>query len=426
MKSAAIATLIAASSAAAGVSAHATFAVKGENGNDYSVTDVKSGAMKVSSVSMVPPHKWDKWKAGTSSIVTVEGTTEKSIIAGTFKWQLYETGVTSFVAAGNSPFFQCDNKGCDPNAPVALKWKKGTSGDFTLQLTAALPQAKGTNKDFRLVIWAEDQDHEPYDFSATINFSYDSVKNTFSSAVAESSETLSASQLTVHHADNGLGSGGDAHCMEITISDPANNEYWKAHGYQYPDALWPRGGCDRKKYNYFNRKTEIAAGASMVTLGIHKDVPHDNANRQSEFYRAAVAALDDERHDNRDAQEKSYAAAVKAFEEASQKNSLKRTFMRGVKSKLKQQEAANAEDDDWSSIYMITNPSSPMGKQHCQELDNPGGKSSKYWAAKGWKYSSPPWTPGKCDRNRFNFVNREMQNLDGYDGVTFWYLGIQV
>ena len=62
-----------------------------------------------------------------------------------------------------------------------------------------------------------------------------------------------------------------------------------------------------------------------------------------------------------------------------------------------------------------------MGKQHCQELDNPGGKSSKYWASKGWKYE-PSAEAGQCDRNRFNYVNREMQNLDGFDGVTFWYL----
>ena len=105
---------------------------------------------------------------------------------------------------------------------------------------------------------------------------------------------------------------------------------------------------------------------------------------------------------------------------------MKKTFLRGVKAKLQQQEATNADDDDWSTIFMITNPSSPLGKQHCQELDNPGGKSSKYWADKGWKYSSPPWKAGKCDRNRFNYVNREMQNLDGFEGVTFWYLGIQV
>eukprot|EP00946_MAST-07B_sp_MAST-7B-sp1_P000639 g639.t1 len=75
--------------------------------------------------------------------------------------------------------------------------------------------------------------------------------------------------------------------------------------------------------------------------------------------------------------------------------------------------------------YQITNPQSPLGSQHCQELDNPGGKASKYWADRGWKYTSPPWKNGTCDRNQFNYVNKVTHNLDGYDGVTFWYLGIQ-
>lgn len=424
MMKAAITTALLAAPAAA----HATFAVRDGKGNDYTVTDVKSGAMTVNSVAMVPPHKWDTWKAGTLGIVTVEGTTKKKIEAGTFKWQMYETGVTSFIASGNAPFFQCDNKGCDPAAPVALKWKQGTSGDFELELQAALPPAKGASKDFKLVLWAEDQDHEPYDFSATINFSYDTELETFSSAVSgtKAKSALAPAQLTVHHADNGLGSGGDAHCSEITITDPASNEYWGAHSYQYPGALWPRGGCDRTKYNFFNRKKEIAKGVSMTTLGIHgkDDEAHDNASAQRDFYAAQAA-----KHDNAHKQADYYAAAVKALEaleEASSTESMKKTFLRGVKAKLQQQEATNADDDDWSTIFMITNPSSPLGKQHCQELDNPGGKSSKYWADKGWKYSSPPWKAGKCDRNRFNYVNREMQNLDGFEGVTFWYLGIQV
>jgi hypothetical protein len=42
------------------------------------------------------------------------------------------------------------------------------------------------------------------------------------------------------------------------------------------------------------------------------------------------------------------------------------------------------------------------------------------------KLKSPPWTQGKCDRNLFNYVNRETDDLDGFKGVTFWYLGIQV
>ena len=81
---------------------------------------------------------------------------------------------------------------------------------------------------------------------------------------------------------------------------------------------------------------------------------------------------------------------------------------------------------DNKCLYVITNPTSPEGKQHCLELDNPPGTAGGYWAEKGWKYTSPPWTQGKCDRNRFNFVNKETQDLDGFAGVVFWRLGIQV
>ena len=81
---------------------------------------------------------------------------------------------------------------------------------------------------------------------------------------------------------------------------------------------------------------------------------------------------------------------------------------------------------DNKCLFLVTNPSSPLGKQHCQELDNPNGTSGGYWKAKGWKYTSPPWTQGKCDRTRFNYVNKDTKNLDGFAGVEFWYLGIQV
>ena len=76
--------------------------------------------------------------------------------------------------------------------------------------------------------------------------------------------------------------------------------------------------------------------------------------------------------------------------------------------------------------YQITNPQSPLGSQHCQELDNPGGKASKYWADRGWKYTSPPWKNGTCDRNQFNYVAKVTHNLDGYDGVIALYLGRKV
>ena len=78
-----------------------------------------------------------------------------------------------------------------------------------------------------------------------------------------------------------------------------------------------------------------------------------------------------------------------------------------------------------SLLCQLTNPGSPLGKQHCEELDNPGGTNSPYFKDRGWKYTSPPWTNCTCNRTKFNFVNRVTHNLDGYEGVTFWYLGIQ-
>ena len=362
-------------------SAHAMFAhTEKIEGHDFTVSDLKSGNFTIASVSMVPAHSWLSWSSGTTAIVEVDGTTKKNILAGTFKWQLYETGVTSFIASGNSPYFTCDNKGCDPNSGIALKWKKttGNPGDFTLSLTLALPKQAGSSSDFRLIIWGEDQDHSPYDFSATVDFSYATSENTVLMGKSKKN-VLKAKQMQIHHA---VLSGPDAtqHCMEMTVQDPSSNEYWAAHGYQYPIQLWPKGPCD-KKYNFFNRDSKIAAGVDMKEYGIH-------TSSKEEETRPAMT--------------------------------------------LKKQEAAVAVDveapdcSDNKCLFLVTNPSSPLGKQHCQELDNPNGTSGGYWKAKGWKYTSPPWTQGKCDRNRFNYVNRDTKNLDGFAGVEFWYLGIQV
>jgi hypothetical protein len=335
--------------------------------HDYTVSDLISGNFTVTTndITMVPGHSWQSWTSGITAVVNVKGSTQKKIEAGTFKWQMYETGVTSFIASGNSPYFTCDNKGCDPTSGIALKYTSGTMGDFVLSVTLALPAKAGSSNDFKLVMWGEDQDHNPYDFSATVNFAYTATIN----AVHTKINALAAKQLQIHHDNDNGGDGPNAHCMEMTVTAPSTNTYWQAHGYQYPIQLWPKGPCDHKKYNFFNRKTDIATGVSMVTLGEHTD---------------------------------------------------------GGAMKL--QDASTVNDVDCSDnkcLYLITNPTSPSGKQHCQELDNPEGTKGGYWASKGWKYTSPPWTQGKCDRNLFNFVNRETQDLDGFKGVTFWYLGIQ-
>ena len=73
----ALTTALLASGAPAAAQAHATFGVRDGQGRDFTVTDVASGAMTVRSVAMVPPHKWDSWKAGTPALVTVAGTTKR-------------------------------------------------------------------------------------------------------------------------------------------------------------------------------------------------------------------------------------------------------------------------------------------------------------------------------------------------------------
>ena len=51
----------------------------------------------------------------------------------------------------------------------------------------------------------------------------------------------------------------------------------------------------------------------------------------------------------------------------------------------------------------LTNPTSPRGKQHCQQLTVPGGESSPFWADEGWRYTMPPWAEEGCPAY-FNFV----------------------
>ena len=116
-----------------------------------------------------------KWLPSEVATITVTGTAKKKILAGTIKYQMYQTGTKSFISSGNSPYFVCNNKGCDTSKPIALKFNSSNTGDFELYLSLALPSKVSSSNDFRLVLWSEDQDHEPYDFSATIDFSYAST-----------------------------------------------------------------------------------------------------------------------------------------------------------------------------------------------------------------------------------------------------------
>lgn len=114
-----------------------------------------------------------KFTTGTVATVNVKGIVNKKLISGTVKYQIYETGVTSFIASGNSPYFDCTHKGCDLNKPLALTLTDKTGKfptPYSLQFNFALPKLKSSSKQFRIVLWGSDQDHFPYDFSATITY----------------------------------------------------------------------------------------------------------------------------------------------------------------------------------------------------------------------------------------------------------------
>ena len=52
-------------------------------------------------------------------------------------------------------------------------------------------------------------------------------------------------------------------------------------------------------------------------------------------------------------------------------------------------ETATTDDDSNTMIiHLLTNPTSPRGKQHCQQLTVPGGKSSLFWQGEGWRYTN--------------------------------------
>merc|ERR1711966_302079 len=46
------------------------------------------------------------------------------------------------------------------------------------------------------------------------------------------------------------------------------------------------------------------------------------------------------------------------------------------------------------------------GAQHCTELYWQHGKQNAYWKAHGYQYPQPLWMPGKCDRTKYNWWNR--------------------
>lgn len=129
---------------------------------------VQTGNFTVWVVNMRTPSR--TWQPGETATVEFAGEViNKRIEAGTLKYQVWESYVEHFVAQGNSPYFQCTHKGCDPTKAVALAidYPVHRPSPYKMHFTFPIPEPKKTG-DFRVVVWGED--HTPYDFSLTITF----------------------------------------------------------------------------------------------------------------------------------------------------------------------------------------------------------------------------------------------------------------
>ena len=78
---------------------------------------------------------------------------------------------------------------------------------------------------------------------------------------------------------------------------------------------------------------------------------------------------------------------------------------------------------DYFLIWKVPNNEWPLPPGHCQEIDNPGGSSSAFWAKHSGEFNKY-WRNGKCPLP-FKSVNKEDKNYDGYDGVTMSYLVVK-
>merc|ERR1712028_135787 len=89
-----------------------------------------------------------------------------------------------------------------------------------------------------------------------------------------------------------------------------------------------------------------------------------------------------------------------------------------------------ALQDDVQYVHNIeTSPG-----DHCLEVAFPGGTTSPFWKADGWKYGAPvrpEWKAGACDKTKWTSVDTKEANYDGwtaaknapYAAVTFTKYG---
>jgi hypothetical protein len=77
--------------------------------------------------------------------------------------------VQSFVASGFASYFQCDNKGCYTNEPIALQLVNPNviPSAYTGVIPVIIPKPQATGL-FTIDFVGSDQDHYPYDISGSL------------------------------------------------------------------------------------------------------------------------------------------------------------------------------------------------------------------------------------------------------------------
>ena len=255
----------------------------GAPGNECKVSDITHEVgFYVGEITMLPAAKGQKWGPNEVATITVTGSTDNDIEAGTVKWQLYQDGVTQFISSGNRPYFQCTNKGCNNDEAIALKWLNGTKGKYVIDFNFALPTTKlknETSPTFKLVMWGTDQYHEPYDFSASVSFGYGGAEQT------EEQETtkpiwsrfrgsVPGTAKEVHNiqypeASMSVRCQGSGQCLELTVPGGMSSPFWKANGYKYnlmehPECSYT--ACSRSEYPVSESVVNNVQGYQGVTL----------------------------------------------------------------------------------------------------------------------------------------------------------------
>eukprot|EP00500_Bicosoecida_sp_ms1_P001741 CAMPEP_0203815018 /NCGR_PEP_ID=MMETSP0115-20131106/7420_1 /ASSEMBLY_ACC=CAM_ASM_000227 /TAXON_ID=33651 /ORGANISM="Bicosoecid sp, Strain ms1" /LENGTH=168 /DNA_ID=CAMNT_0050723907 /DNA_START=36 /DNA_END=542 /DNA_ORIENTATION=+ len=145
---------------------------------DYTVTVTQQGNFTV------PAGNWSfqstdgqPWSGGSQVKCMVEGQALKQIKAGTVQYQFWQEYEEHFISQSSQPYFQCDNKGCDPTTPVSLFLSDPFSvpTNYQLKFDVTLPAGSADKpKSFHMVMWGSDQDHSPYDFLLELHYNFTS------------------------------------------------------------------------------------------------------------------------------------------------------------------------------------------------------------------------------------------------------------